>query len=507
MEPVPFGEIERLLSPAKAPTVFGSTEAFIDALFVGKHVDEILVLRGGLSKLGLANAIRRDVLSATENSRTVPEFASRLGAAALDELDGRVYYWTSDGRERTLKRDRDGNLYRSVAEKLCAAAELASEDAEPAPTPAEGAVAGLTATGGLYIAELARRRKRQHACCPGERSRTLATRDVQDILPHGAARVFPSWDRGHAFVGSAGTGSSVHVDQVCWSNVGKNFAGRKALAIWPAGRETRRILDRWYRSLILRADARTGALPAEAVADLATASRLAVVEPGDVFVLSGANAHATIVLEAPPLPPPPLTPSARRSGCLSLTAFESFVNFNQDNLRAFLLTGTDGHDPDCAMREDDLADFKFDVADRLFSAVEWVRGSEPPGAAARGGPAAARARSHAPPMPHATRGGRALAERMRGAVLAAAELLRTDRDIDERMRRLEGRARAQAEREPSSDGSDGAQARHEPRPQRERERGSETAADRRSAAAGAQDYSGDDADGFDADAGGGPWTY
>lgn len=506
----PHEHIERLLAdPGKAPRVFGSAEAFIDALLVGKHVDELLVLRDGLSKLGLANAFRRDVLSAVERSRSIPEFASRVGAHELEQLDGRVYFW-QEGRESTLKRDRDGNLYSSVAEKLCAAAELAAEDAKPAPTPEEGAAAGLRATGGLYIAELARRRRRQHPCCPGERSRTLATCDVQDVMPFSSGRLLPSWDRGHAFVGGSGAGSSVHVDQVNWSNVGKNFAGSKAVAIWPVGRETHRILERWYRSFILRPDPATGDLPAEAAADLEKACKVAVVGPGDVFVFSGANAHTTFVMperasHAPSLPlataPPPrqraggrqhsgraiagsraqqapqqqLAPTSprsaaaeRRSGCLSLTAFESFVNFNQDNLRTFLLTGTKhGHYPPCAMLPGDLADFKWDIADRLHSALEWVRGCGPDEQPAPPEERSARPRSRslAPPPPRATRAGQALAERMRGAVLAAAELLRTDPDVDERMRRLEGRARTEAEREESSDGSDGAHARYQPPPE------------------------------------------
>ncbi|KAG8468501.1 hypothetical protein KFE25_013584 [Diacronema lutheri] len=460
-------ELERLLAdPAKAPRVLGSAEAFVDALFVGKHVDELLVLRDGLRKLGLAGAMRRDVLSAVERSRTIPEFASRMGARELDALDGRVYYWTPDGRERTLKRDREGNLHRSVREKLCAAAELAHSSAQASHSPSEGAAAGLRATGGLYIAELARRRRRQHPCSPGERSRTLATRDVQDVLPHGAGRFLPCWDRGHAFVGGEGTGSSVHVDQVCWSNVGKNFAGRKAIAIWPTGRETRRVLDLWYRHCLLRPDNGTGELPAEAAAELASASRLAVVEPGDVFVFSGANAHTTIVVpdrtpdctpgvpgprsgaargrtRAPPRrreglrstePPPPPT----RASCLSLTAFESFINLNEENLRAFLTTGTPAHDDECAMREDDLIDFKEDVADRMHAALEWVGGAER--AVDEG--ARARARARTPPVPRATRASHSLAGRLRAAVLAAARLLRTNADIDTRMRALEGRARA-----------------------------------------------------------------
>ncbi|KAJ1629785.1 hypothetical protein T492DRAFT_872913 [Pavlovales sp. CCMP2436] len=285
---------------------------------------------------------------------------------------------------------------------------------------------------GLYIAELSHRRLCPHPCFPrGEHSRTLSARDVQNVLLGGVGRVQPSWDRGHAFLGSAGTGSSVHVDQVCWSNVGKNYTGHKVLAIWPLGAETHRILDRWYRFLLPRPDPLTGELSEDAAADLATASRVALVGPGDVFVFSGANAHTTLVVpmrtgeagmrsERPGVRARSAGGAAGSgaAGCLNLTFYESFVKVNLDNLKALLNTGTALHHETCTLRPDDLADLKCDLADRFYKALRWVGGlvgvlRDPSGNA----PAAT--------FP-ATCAGQALACRMRETVLAAAALLRTD---------------------------------------------------------------------------------
>ena len=46
------------------------------------------------------------------------------------------------------------------------------------------------------------------------------------------------YDEG-VFVGSRFCGSPLHVDQVSWSNIGKNFKGAKLLAIWEAGEHPR----------------------------------------------------------------------------------------------------------------------------------------------------------------------------------------------------------------------------------------------------------------------------
>mmetsp|Transcript_44881 Transcript_44881/g.105080 ORF Transcript_44881/g.105080 Transcript_44881/m.105080 type:complete len:243 (-) Transcript_44881:74-802(-) len=134
-------------------------------------------------------------------------------------------------------------------------------------------------------------------------------------------------------------------------------------------------------------------------------------------------------------------------GCLNLTSYESFVNFNLDNLKALLNTGTHLHHESCTMRPDDLADLKCDLADRFYEALRWVGGLV-------GIPRDPSGNSPAAAFP-ATRAGQALACRMRETVLAAAAVLRTDAEVDGRLRRLEARApaAAEAEREASRDDS------------------------------------------------------
>lgn len=537
-------QVEALLRqhPGKAARVVPDAAALARALFYERHVDDVIVLRGGLKALGLEASVRRDVRAAARRGAGIAGFVRELGEEAVDRLDGRVYYWNTAGRERTLKRDRDGKLLRTLGEKLRSATDFDDPDAPPAERAVDGAEAGVAATGGLYIAELSRTRKRKHPCTLDERSRTLLSRDAQDVLSTAAVCAMPSWDRGHVFVGAAGTGSSVHVDQVNWSNLGKNFLGRKLLAVWPLGAESERVLSSWYRRLMRPAGAPTGPLPAEALAELEAACRVAIVEPGDVFVFSGANAHTTLCLPpahqplgapavaqpratprraadggrcgrgvsaqqlaqpaaqpeqqaargarrgggaqpttrgatrqaredaaAPPharsepcaLPsashaprraqaararaatsaaragPPAAAPARAAADVLNLTAYESFINLNAHNLRAFLQTGTAAHHPECAMCEDELLELKEDVAHRLHAALQLLSahpgtgGADGRGGAGCGAAGGASARS--------TRRAQREVARLREPLLAAVHLLRSDDVISGRMRTLERR--------------------------------------------------------------------
>ena len=89
-------------------------------------------------------------------------------------------------------------------------------------------------------------------------------------------------------------GSCLHVDQCLWSNVGKNFAGYKVVAVWPFGHEANEILDDHWSQLFRPVDrsvASNSHVSPQHAAVLGKTVKMAILQPGDVFIFSGACAH------------------------------------------------------------------------------------------------------------------------------------------------------------------------------------------------------------------------
>ncbi len=104
---------------------------------------------------------------------------------------------------------------------------------------------------GVYVAELRRNEKYTHPATKDETVKTALTLDVKDVLPNNMQQWFPYWDRYDEgiFVGDNQTGKCLHVDQVLWSNIGKNFTGYKIAAAWPFGKVGNDVLDRLGREV------------------------------------------------------------------------------------------------------------------------------------------------------------------------------------------------------------------------------------------------------------------
>lgn len=83
------------------------------------------------------------------------------------------------------------------------------------------------------------------------------------------------------------------------------------MALWKYGPETFPFLDEHLRRLFVKG------CSSDQLQTLELACKLVLVEPGDVFLFSGANAH-TVMSVGPEL---------------SLTAYESFVNLNPRNVK------------------------------------------------------------------------------------------------------------------------------------------------------------------------------
>jgi len=196
----------------------------------------------------------------------------------------------------------------------------------------------------MYLAEMRFLTKYRHSPS-GEWAKTLLTKDFRDHITAQEADCTAYWDRYDegVFVGGHESGSPLHVDQVSWSNVGKNFTGYKVMALWKYGEASFPVLDKCLRQLF------AGELDQDQVAALKETCKLVVVSPGDVFVFSGANPHTVMSV----------------GEALSLTAYESFVNINPRHVEVFIETRTDSHFDECWPEEEVLADIKEEVAESL----------------------------------------------------------------------------------------------------------------------------------------------
>ena len=229
---------------SKAPTVLEDAAAFVDCLLWGKHVDDIVVLRGGVSKLSQDGALPDSVARAVRMQPDTRAFLGALDARLLESLRGRVYCTGADRREWELRKSKSGAPLDTLLEKRRA---LAAED-----TSAR-----------VYVGELRRKTQYRHAL-DNRHTRTLLFRDVKDYVGKRRSDALPYWDRYDegVFIGGRYAGSPMHVDQILWSNVGKNWRGHKLLVVWRYGEPSRRMFDEHNYSLFLPplADAEVAAL-------------------------------------------------------------------------------------------------------------------------------------------------------------------------------------------------------------------------------------------------------
>ena len=322
---------------AKQPKVVGSAEDFVRELYYGNHLDEIVVLKNGVQLLQQADAVPQAIRTAGHSATTVREFLGALGDEMLGTHNGRIYYADDTGRFLDqLRKDPDTEAELSnLREKLAAINKVeAAGDAS------------------MYIAELRRTTKFRH---PSDNhwAKTALTTDVKDYVGVERADLMPYWDRYDegVFVGAAGAGSAMHVDQIGWSNIGKNYTGHKLVALWPYGAASNTALNSHLDHLF----ASPSGLAAQDQAMLRTACKVALVEPGDVFLFSGAQAHATVCV----------------GEGLCLGAYESFISLAPRHAEVFLNTNDPSfHFKECHAEEEDLRDIQLDLADQLVIAMD-----------------------------------------------------------------------------------------------------------------------------------------
>mmetsp|Transcript_80095 Transcript_80095/g.141813 ORF Transcript_80095/g.141813 Transcript_80095/m.141813 type:complete len:424 (-) Transcript_80095:58-1329(-) len=275
---------EMLEDASKQPEVVDDVSHFLSFVCYSDHSKaQMCVLRNGLEKLQLEDSLPRKFLElCAQHLDTVDcvlEAIDQEVGGQGDGLDGDVFWWKQGECRR--KEERKGSMQSRLLRCRSAAGE----------------------SGLVYIAECSHDHKEPHPLS-GERSRTLTTKDVKDY----AGGRLPMWDRGHVFIGAEGAGSCMHVDQAWWSNICKNFLGTKLVALWDCARAEDALAA--CRGELFRKP-----LTSKQRQVLCTATRFALLSPGDVACFSGGVPHVTAVV----------------GDRLNVTAYESFVNWSPQN--------------------------------------------------------------------------------------------------------------------------------------------------------------------------------
>eukprot|EP00471_Norrisiella_sphaerica_P010117 CAMPEP_0184497008 /NCGR_PEP_ID=MMETSP0113_2-20130426/35486_1 /TAXON_ID=91329 /ORGANISM="Norrisiella sphaerica, Strain BC52" /LENGTH=608 /DNA_ID=CAMNT_0026883931 /DNA_START=8 /DNA_END=1835 /DNA_ORIENTATION=- len=379
------------------PVLVDTEQEFVDKMLFGDHMDSVVVLKGGIQKMKLDNALPCGVLGGGETVRDVRSWLSKLPPQLKAKTDARIYYFRQEDEvlvERELKRHPDTDkILTSLEDK-----EIALNIRQDIKSP--------------YLAEFRYKDRYVHPLDYNqEKVKTLSSVDVKDYLKN-RARILPYIDRidEGVFVGGALTGSCVHVDQVLWSNVGKNFAGYKVFAVWKFGRDSNAILEHHHEKLFL------SPLTQPEKKAILGASTVALLEPGDVFFFSGANAHTAVCV----------------GDQISVTSYESFVNLSANHLRIFCGTNdTSDHFEDCHMHADELSSMKEEVCDSILDMLELLQAL--PGAVSpRATTMAGEAKKSL--LPEKLRKLQKIAvevidDRVRDHILSAERILREDREL------------------------------------------------------------------------------
>jgi len=329
-------EPSKYLLPSQGPTMVHTADAFLRATCFESHVDDVIVLAGGLDKLGLASSLPGYVLEAASASRSTLEFCHRLGQhRGLEHFDAYLSRFP-EGHETLVSRDSQGDRLDDLGE-MCEEACKAWPDER------------------YYISELGRYSKRDHPLTQ-ERTRCLLDADVRDVCEKELGVELPIWERGNAFVGESGTGSCVHVDKVCWSNVGKNWTGYKLFCVWRIGAQSTQILAQHYKKIMSAPFSDTD------IEALKMAVKVCLLVPGDVYVFCGACAHMAVTV----------------GPALNVSGYEALVNFNKRSLATFTVSGTPEHLEAEQASKSAMYEWKQDAVHSLIDAAQYVhRGTLP----------------------------------------------------------------------------------------------------------------------------------
>jgi len=330
--------LELVEDPARQPRIVETASEFLREVLVGDHLEDFVLLPNGveLLDLGEKDCLPTDLREALHGCNSVAQFLDRLRVSdsMLDKYKAGIEYVDHTRqqsgvlpKERQNLRKRINTVMQMVEEKK------ADPDL-------------------LYVAEMRLLKQAPHPI-GGEKVKTLCRRDVKDVLgPYAAWTLY--WDRHDEglFVGNNRSGKGIHIDQVLWSNVGKNWRGYKLVAALPVGEVSCEVCKQLDDELF------SPPLAPRQEEALRRAAKVVLLRPGDVYLFSGGVTHTVLCV----------------SDEMAVSSYESIVTLSPRHVEHFLSTASIsgpyrklGCMPKCELR--DLMD---ECLDQLEEAGEQV---------------------------------------------------------------------------------------------------------------------------------------
>lgn len=349
-----------LQDPSRQPRYAHTLSEFKREVLVGDHLEDIVVLPGGLESLGLdeASTLPNWLTDTLDKSPTVLDFLCQLDRCNLKTHKAALEYVDDEGRQREalprpypycLWDDPSSSDDSSVVQKIrTPSLPEAWRNLRHRRSAAEALVRrGEADPAKFYLCELRRLRECENTST-NTTTKSISRRHARDVLGDVSkwTLYWNCYDDG-IFIGGFGSGKGLHVDQVLWSNIGKQWRGYKLLAVWPAGRVSAEVVDSLNDAHF------HPPLGAAHLAALERAVKIAFLRPGDIFVCSGGVAHATLCV----------------SEGLSVTGYESLVTLGARHVGQFLKTGNNTGPASMdrgIMEQDDLQDLQAGVIRRFL---------------------------------------------------------------------------------------------------------------------------------------------
>ena len=296
--------MDLLEDPSRQARVVTNAEDFFTQVLVGDHLHDLVVFPGGVEKLrlGWRENVPDDLRHFLRDCKTGLDVAQGLldRQDMLDRYKWRMDLYSSPSsgggkgtrilRNRTMfssQQDSTGNNEQNFLDKLQQVLESSVKSDD------------------VYFAETVLKIPKKHPIS-GMVTRAVFLRDIKHLLGLYANWTW-YWDSENAglFAGGRFSGTGLHVDQVLWSDVGRNFEGYKLLAAWPPGEVSAKALE------VLGNDRLNPPLDSQRLAILQTASKITLLRPGDLYLFSGGVAHSALCVSTDEL-------------CLG--SYESFVS-------------------------------------------------------------------------------------------------------------------------------------------------------------------------------------
>lgn len=329
---LPPGEPLWPIREDQEPEVVHTAEEFLEVMLFETHVDRCVVLRNGINLLRQQGAIPERLHEAVASSSSVRSFLDKIVNKGKDDYRGRIWHYSMKGFEKEIKAENKSKL---LGDKVAAMKRQEEEGL-------------ITKSAAIYVSELRYTTKQQHPIVKDEMVKTSTMCDVYDYTP--LSRCMPLWERseGGIFIGERGAGSGFHVDQCMWSNVGRNWCGHKLLALWP-WEERFRVVEQVPKGKMFHLP-----LSQEDTALIHQAKICALVGPGDVWVFSGAQPHAAVVV----------------GDALNVSGYESFVPAHPEAVGILVRSNIkDMHPKLFWMDDEDLDELYEDVVDNIQRAL------------------------------------------------------------------------------------------------------------------------------------------